>query len=74
MYFYCMTVCLCMTTLTEVVVVLCDVCFVTFPVLFVCICALNYCHRVATQLQLNKYIIFLVIFVVGARTLSLPLL
>jgi len=27
--------------------------FVTFPVLFVCICVLNYCHRVATQLQLN---------------------
>jgi hypothetical protein len=27
--------------------------FVTFPVLFVCICVLNNCHRVATQLQLN---------------------
>jgi hypothetical protein len=39
MYFFC--------------VVLCDVCFVTFPVLFVCICVLYYCHRVATQLQLN---------------------
>jgi hypothetical protein len=37
-------------------VVLCDVCFATFPVLFVCICVLNNCHRVATQLQLNKYI------------------
>jgi hypothetical protein len=34
-------------------VVLCIVCFVTFPVLFVCICVLYYCHRVATQLQLN---------------------
>ena len=34
-------------------VVLCIVCFVTFPVLFVCICVLNYCHRVATQLQLK---------------------
>jgi hypothetical protein len=34
-------------------VVLCIVCFVTFPVLFVCICVLNYCHRVATPLQLN---------------------
>jgi hypothetical protein len=34
-------------------IVLCDVCFVTFPVLFVCICVLYYCHRVATQLQLN---------------------
>jgi len=27
--------------------------FVSFSVLFVCICVLNYCHRVATQLQLN---------------------
>jgi hypothetical protein len=27
--------------------------FVLFSVLFVCICVLNYCHRVATQLQLN---------------------
>jgi len=35
--------------------VLCIVCFVTFPVLFVCICVLNNCHRVATQLQLNIY-------------------
>ena len=34
-------------------VVLCIDCFVTFSVLFVCICVLNYCHRVATQLQLN---------------------
>jgi hypothetical protein len=34
-------------------VVLCIVCFVLFSVLFVCICVLNYCHRVATQLQLN---------------------
>jgi hypothetical protein len=36
-------------------VVLCIVCFVIFPVLFVCICVLNNCHRVATQLQLNIY-------------------
>jgi hypothetical protein len=35
------------------VLFLCDVCFVRFPVLFVCICVLNNCHRVATQLQLN---------------------
>ena len=28
----------------------------TFPVLFVCICVLNNCHRVAIQLQLNIYI------------------
>ena len=34
-------------------VVLCIVCFVTYSVLSVCICVLNYCRRVATQLQLN---------------------
>jgi len=34
-------------------VVLCIVCFVRFSVLFVYICVLNYCHRVAKQLQLN---------------------
>ena len=34
-------------------VVLCIVCFVLFAVLFVCICVLNYCHRVAAKLQLN---------------------
>ena len=34
-------------------VVLCIVCFVTYSVLFVCVCVLNYCHRVATQLQLT---------------------
>ena len=33
--------------------VVCIVCFVSFSVLFVCICVLYYCHRVATQLQLN---------------------
>jgi len=33
--------------------VLCIVSFVTFTVLFVCICVLNNCHRLATQLQLN---------------------
>jgi hypothetical protein len=27
--------------------------FCDYSVLFVCICVLNYCHRVATQLQLN---------------------
>ena len=35
--------------------VLCIVCFVTFPAIFVCICVLNNCHRMATQLQLNIY-------------------
>jgi hypothetical protein len=34
-------------------VVLCIDCFVTLSVFFVCICVLSYCHRVATQLQLN---------------------
>ena len=34
-------------------VVLCIVCFVSFCVLFMCICVLYYTHRVATQLQLN---------------------
>jgi hypothetical protein len=29
-------------------------CCVTFSVLFVCICVLYYCHRVATQLQLKN--------------------
>jgi hypothetical protein len=33
--------------------VVCICCFVLFSVLFVCICVLYYCHRVATQLQLN---------------------
>jgi len=40
-------------TLPNFCVVLCIVCFVSFYVLFVCICVLYYCHRVATQLQLN---------------------
>jgi hypothetical protein len=33
--------------------ILCIVCFVSFSVLLVCICVLNYYHWVATQLQLN---------------------
>ena len=40
-------------TLPNFCVVLCTVCFVSFSVLFVCICVLNYCHWVVTQLQLN---------------------
>jgi len=39
-------------------VVLYIVCFVKYSVLFVCIFALNYCHRVVTQLQLNISYIF----------------
>jgi hypothetical protein len=42
-------------------VVLCIVCFVSFCVLFVCKCVLNCCHRVATKLQFNKYIITYII-------------
>jgi hypothetical protein len=38
-----------------VCIVCCMYCFVSFSVLFVCICVLYYCHRVATQLQLNIY-------------------
>jgi len=50
MYFFCVVLC--------IFVFYVIVCFVTFPVLFVCTCVLNNCHRVATQLQLNiSYII-----------------
>ena len=46
MYFFC--VFLCIFALFYVFV-----CFVTYSVLFVCKCVLNYCHRVATKVQLN---------------------
>jgi hypothetical protein len=54
-------------TLPNCCVVLCIICFVTYSVLFVCICVLNYCHRVATRLQLNisyhiSYIVSYIIF------------
>jgi hypothetical protein len=46
-------------TIPNFCVVLCIVCFVSFPALFVCICVLYYCQRVATQLQLNiSYIVY----------------
>jgi hypothetical protein len=45
--FLCCSTCFC--------AVLCIVYFLSFSVLFVCICVLYYCHRVATQLQLNIY-------------------
>jgi hypothetical protein len=53
-------------------VVLCIVCFVSFSELFVCVCALNYCQRVATQLQLNiSYIIYVLYIIYGIHINSL---
>jgi hypothetical protein len=56
--------------------VLCIVCFVSFSVLFICtsICLLYYCHRVATQLQLNisyRIINFIPSYVVSCLSCSL---
>jgi len=49
-------------------VVLCIVCFVTYSVLFVCVCVLNYCHLVATQLQLHiSYHIYLYLGTLGGK-------
>jgi hypothetical protein len=46
-------------------VVVCIVWFLSFSVLFVCICVLTYCHRVATKLQLNisYHISYLIIYI-----------
>ena len=44
-------------TIPNFCVVLCIVCFVSFCVFFVCICVLYYCHRLATQIAVNKCII-----------------
>jgi fatty acid desaturase len=42
-------------------VVICIVRFVSFSLLFLCMCVLNYCHRVATQLQLTNTV-YLIIY------------
>ena len=38
--------------------------------LFVCICVLNYCHRVATQLQLTLRLLMSYIYIYGAPILG----
>ena len=55
-------------TLPNFAVVVYIVCFVSFFVLSVCICVLYYCHRVATQLQLNiSYIIYHTLYHISYR-------
>jgi len=39
------------------------VCFLSFYVLFLCICVQNNCHRVATQLQLTNIYIYIYIYI-----------
>ena len=53
MYFLCCSMYFLCCSMYFFCVVPCIMCFVTFPALFVCICVLNNCHRVATKLQLN---------------------
>ena len=68
MYFYCKSLCILIVVYVFLLfvyvccVVLCIVCFVSFYVLLVCKCVLYYCHRVTTQLQFNKYIVYHVDF------------
>jgi len=45
--------------------------FVLFYVLFVCKCVLYYCHRVAIQLQLTKYIYLNTVQKVGSESLCI---
>jgi hypothetical protein len=52
--------------------VVCIVCFVSFSLLFVCICVLNYCHRVGNKLQLNvsyhiiiSYIYYIISYIIA---------
>jgi hypothetical protein len=42
--------------------IFCIVCFMSFCLLFVCICVLYYCHRVSTQLQFNITYIYIYIY------------
>jgi hypothetical protein len=52
-YFYIFLL-LCLFILIVISVPFCVFCFIVlFSVMFVCKCVLYYCHRVATQLQLN---------------------
>jgi len=46
--------------------------FVLFYVLFVFKCVLYYCHRVATQLQLTKYITYQFLFCAHIELLINP--